>query len=1106
MAADPLANAPERIRRLRAALGLTQARLAALLGVSALSIIRWENGQARPSALAWQLLRRLERELEEPLLRGSAGAAATAGRPQRFPVPSAGAFVGRERELQTLLDLLAAARRGQSRLALVSGEPGAGKTRLLHELAERAGRTGCQVLFGRADEAEGAPPYLPFAGSLREYILAADPQALQARLGEGGMALAMLVPEMRERILGTAAIGQLRGEPAGESQPAWARYRFHEEVADVLLSLARSSPASSPASSKKTGRSTRGLLLILDDLQWADRSTLLLLQHVARQAKAVAAPLLIAASYRSVGREKPHPLDELLAALSREQLAEELPLPPLSLEEVRRLVESLSGRSPAPAAAVALLHYTAGNAFFVHEMVRHLQTEGVRLDEGLQSPTGWSIPRGVRHVIGSRLSRLSTEAQQMLQAAAVLEDELSFDLLARVTDQQSNRLLDALDEAIAAGLMHQSRQPLGSLEASGSYELSHALIRQALLEELSAPRRQRLHLRAAEAIECASIGSPERGSPERRLAALARHYRLAGAAADGESVVHSACLAAEAATAVFAWEDAAFHWQTALDHLGPAQVGRRCELLLKMGAAQWSAGAIELARERFIAAAAAARSLSEAERVAAAAPLLAQAALGYAGLWTGPALSDALQIELLEEALIALGDEDSAERAQVLARLATSREDERPRSWPQEQIEALHRQAIAVARRLGEPGTLAIVLCAAHAGSNWHPDAEERLRRATEALRLARDAGDYETVLRGHRFRYSDLLELGDIAGAERALADYHRLAEELRQPVYRCLFPLYDARRALLEGRFADAERLGREALISAEALVPELAFPSYAIQLFTIRWQQGRLAQLEAEEPRVIERLARSAHSRPALALIDWEQGRAVEMHERFGRLAAANFTDLRRDWRWVAHLCLLAEVCTLLDLPLPDPRPEQLYELLTPFAEYNAVFFGGTACFGSVARYLGLLARAMNRQRDAARHFEAALALNAKMGGSSLVGADAVRLRGTAPSRSEQPSAISDQATRPPRLGWGAGAPASIARQRGGAGYGRTGRSRPCADRLTHRPPPQQSRRGEDPPVGRAAWWLDGAGGRGAAPDRRRPLQPPDRGGSRPQPANR
>lgn len=338
MASDLLPDAPERVRRLRAGLGLTRARFAARLGVSTLSIMRWEDGRARPSALAWRLIERAESE---------GGGAETS--PERItgrrPVPAT-VFVGRERELALLRERLELACEGRAGVVLVSGEPGAGKTRLLIELATRAQADGWRVLFERAYESEGMPPYLPFAEPLRDYVRSCRPAELRALVGTTVNSVALLVPELRDRIP-AAMVDRRRSPPEnGEAQPAWARYLLHEGITDFLLAIARSAKA-------------RGLLLVLDDLHWADQSTLLLFQHLVRRA-AGAAPLLIAGSYRSVGRERPHPLDGLLASLSRDQSAEALQLEPLTVDEIRCLIASASGTAPATAAAEALCRWTGG--------------------------------------------------------------------------------------------------------------------------------------------------------------------------------------------------------------------------------------------------------------------------------------------------------------------------------------------------------------------------------------------------------------------------------------------------------------------------------------------------------------------------------------------------------------------------------------------------------------------------------------------------------------------------------------------------------------------------------------------------------------------------
>lgn len=465
-------------------------------------------------------------------------------------------FVGRQRELGTLLERQEEAGAGKGGVVLVAGEPGVGKTRLVQELAEQAAAQGRLVLSGRAYDLDIAPPYLPLAEALGNYVQTCPEDDLRGQLSDGLADIALIVPDVRKRLPDLGA-----RTTAG---PDDDRYRLFESVCSFLLTIARSSP--------------QGLLLILDDLHWADQATAQLVVHLARKLAGV--PLLLMATYRTVELDRTAPLVDALAELSREGICERMVLGPLSIDDTRALVEQTWGSAAPQAATAALHHKTEGNAFFTQEVLRELQAAGFGPDSLEAGLAGLQVPEGVRQVIGKRLSRLGPQANRLLEACAVLGDGARFEVLAAVCEDEDEVLLNALEEAVATGMLREEGQ---------GYHLSHALIRQTLNDGVLSPRRRRLHLRAAEAIERIHAGSLDPF-----LGSLALHYRLAAAPTATEKALDYAERAAEAAVAVFAFEEAARHLEAALalieGRLGDLWLERRAGLLTRVGRLLFESG------------------------------------------------------------------------------------------------------------------------------------------------------------------------------------------------------------------------------------------------------------------------------------------------------------------------------------------------------------------------------------------------------------------------------------------------------------------------------------------------------------------------------------
>ena len=845
------------------------------------------------------------------------------------------AFVGRGAEVRELDGLLEEARGGARRVVLLAGDAGIGKTRLSAELGYRAHQQGAVVLYGRFDE-ETLAPYQPLAEMLRGWSGGQSLEALAPRLGARAADLGIVLPEFGAP--SAPSPSSLRGDEVLDAQ----RHRFFDAVAALLAEVGGGAP----------------LVLVLDDLHWADRATLQLVRHLVRGPQP--APALFLATYREAELEADHPLRELVAGLRREGSLRRLDIGGLGLDEVAELVEALDGGRPTPAFLAALHAETEGNPFFIEEVVRHLLASAGELGDA-PALAAAGVPDGVREVIARRLRRLGDPARDALTVASLIGREFDFDVLAAVAGLDDEALVGSLDEAVEARVLRESAAEVGR------YQFAHALIRATLMDGVSALRRARLHGRIGEAI------LNRRGADlDPWLSQLARHFEQAAPVDQPERAADFALAAARRADTLLAWEEAADHYRAALRARELAATVAdpvRAELLLALGSSQQRAGMENQARATFAQAGDTARRLGDPG-------LLGRAALGFAGPWSTLARVDEEVVARLDEALVALGEEDSPLRARLLARLGF----ELYYSGEPGRREALSEEAVAIARRLDDPPTLAACLDARHYAL-WRPEnVEERLEVAAELREIAEQVGDPELELEGAGWTVVDLLELGDVEGADIQISAASDLADALQLPLYRWWTAVMRCTRAQIAGDFALAEKLAGEALELGQRGQAENATNYYAMALFNIRREQGRLSELEVAVRRFIEMYPAIPAWRCTLALLLVELGRPDEARGVFEALAAPGFDALPRDANWLIAVTLLAEVCGALG---DAARAAELHRMLEPYAGRNVIVGRAATCNGAAARLLGILAATMGDWDAASARFDEADALHAAMG---------------------------------------------------------------------------------------------------------------------------
>jgi DNA-binding CsgD family transcriptional regulator len=918
-------------------------------GVQAeLAIAKSEYYRQHTRALAALAAALRERWADAPAATATAAPAMTQpehplalGPPAAFRTP----FVARGLELTALRERLALARRAAGGLVLIAGEPGIGKTRLIAEVAEQARTEGWLVLVGRSYDADGMPPYLPIGEALRAYVRTCPLAQLRAEIAEAGPDVALIVPEIR---------GRLADLPASQPvSPKHGRYRLFESVAEFLRGSARSRADSA------------GLLLVLDDLHWADTPTLLLLQHLARRL--VDAPMLVLGSYRTVDPRPAHGLQDVLADLGREHLYESVLLAPFSREEAGDLIRELNGAPAAPAVVDAIQQDTQGNPFLIEEVARQLRTEVGNLADPRTIGLHRTVPDSVRQVVGRRLARLGAAANWLLRVAAVLGDGFRFDVLAAASGIEVASLVDALEEALAAGVLR---------EDGGRYHFAHALLREALHEELSAPRCARLHHQIGEAMERLHAGNPEP-----HLGELAHHFCEAGGIEDLAKAVAYARLAGDRALGLFALEEAARLYELGLRALGIADAADHastCELLLALGEARRRAGELQAAMEAFSRAADIARVRKEPEPLACAALGYEDALLPTGRLRAGHADPS---ITLLEEALRALPPVDSPLRARLLAGLARALHFARA----PERAAALNDEAVGMARRVGDIDALAYALDARCMAIWVSADLEEQVAAATELAELAERVHDRELALEGRRWRFLALLGLGDAVSADAEIDAYARTAEALRLPQHLANVPLWRAARALLDGRYDEVEGLARQALAArrrAQSIEADLNFTSQMLALHHDLGDLEGLAELEANAREIAgnDRYPRGPAWRTHLIRLGIAFDRRDEVRVELERLAANRFATIPRTLTWLGALAGLAEACAYLG---DAGRGAVLYEIMRPYDNRMIVHGSAEVCRGPVSHYLGLLAATARHWEDASNHFETAAQLADRVG---------------------------------------------------------------------------------------------------------------------------
>jgi tetratricopeptide (TPR) repeat protein len=836
-------------------------------------------------------------------------------------------MIGRDRELAELVKGLDEAAGGRGGLWLVTGEPGIGKSRLAEEAAEVAVERGMAVHWGRCWEAGGAPAYWPWIQVLRSALASRGRERLVSE--RAATLLVQILPELADD-----------GPESGETprlEPDQALFALMDSIFGVLRAASSVSPT----------------LVLLEDLHAADPASITMLDFLSRQLRTV--PLVVVGNYRETEARR-EGVSEGLATMTRG--ARTIRLGRLGVDEVTECVREISGTEPGPRVAAAIHEASEGNPLYVVEIAGLMESRG-QLDDAVDH-IDIAIPDSVKAVIRERAEILEEPIHERLEAAAVIGREFPADDLAELLDEDLESVQSFLVEAVSVRIIDRV--------GVDCYRFAHILIREVFIASLAIERRRALHVRRADLLE--GLAARGREVPWNELA-----YHLLEAGPDAEERAVDACIrAAEQATAQLAFDDAAELLDRALvavDRLPEADLHRRCVLLLERARALLKGGNVGAGRRICREASSLARQIGDPE-------LDARAALIYGSVFVIAAIDPDL-VEHLREALKAVGEEDSALRARLLARLAAAIQ---PSDDPEEPM-ALARDAIEMARRVGDRRALLHSIRSGCSALMDVADPGERIALNREHVALADELGEPFEALRGYMRLVIDAFDLGDLEAADAAIAAYERLAQQTELPHHLWQTASFRAMRAMMVGRFDDAEELIETAQRQAERLEDPTAFR-------TIIFQRRGLA-------RAMEAVPGSA---PESGFRDLEAGstgftalfqRLIKTSTlaRMDRLEEAppglveGVTEAvvaSRD-RDRSILCPAAEIVASSG---HQDAAEDLANRLQAYAEHWLTWgLFGMVCEGPIARHVALLQSSLGRTEEAKRNFDRALELTTKFG---------------------------------------------------------------------------------------------------------------------------
>jgi class 3 adenylate cyclase/tetratricopeptide (TPR) repeat protein len=829
------------------------------------------------------------------------------------------AFAGRAAELDRVIETWKEVLGGSRRAMFISGEPGIGKTRLAAEAARVAYEQGAVVLYGRCDEGLNTP-HQPFVEALDYYFARADHLEAGAFPGE----LSRVSSRVRMRIPNAP-------EPT-PADPESQQHNLFEAISSWLAGVARHSP----------------VVLVVDDMHWASRPTVLMLRHILRTFSDE--PLLVLATFRDTDLRDEHPLQWALADLRRLAGVELVPLVGLDEEGVIDLLERISEQE-ADAGLRALAHQlhadTEGNPLFIGEVLRHLVESGLLVERDgrwTTTVTGreFGTPDGILQMIGQRLQWLGPHATAVLQVASCIGRDFPLGVLIATGGSDENVVVEVVERALEARLIEEVERD--------HYRFTHALVRNALLERLSSARRTRIHRRIAEDLE---LRQPS------NVNALAYQWCEASTAGDVRRAVMYSRLAASSAQEQAAFDEAVALLERACDVASKAALDDAImsELWLEVGDARMNSGRVEGARDAYVEAAAGLRD---------GAPALVHIALNFHGPPRAGSKDDRHAV-LVRRALRAVDEHrDPALAARLHAQLSLMHD-----AWTPTELREAER-AVELAHESGDQGAL----CDAYRARFWTAEPGRSWEYAEASLAAARNGVSTEVLLNTFVIALIGAGQRGDYERFEALAREHAALAEESQLPIARGFGRCIDARMHATRGELTAAESLANEAI---EITIDPTVMLSWGVmQLHVLRMREQHekgVAMLRSWFEAGLLPESAQLFCEAALALFLAEAGRVDEACARFDDLAIDEFARVSdyRSWMHTAELAVLSDLCVALG---DQARAEHLIRLLRPWEAEHLQISMAEDC-GPATLHLGRLESVVGHRDDAIAHLRHAVA---------------------------------------------------------------------------------------------------------------------------------